>query len=440
MTAVEERVPAELEVDPGADLCRFVDAAPSPFHAVDELARRLRAAGFSSLEEADRWSLSPGDRRYVVRDGSLAAFVVGTDAPADAGYRMVGTHTDSPVLRVRPRPDVSRAGYRLVGVEPYGGGLWHTWLDRDLTLAGRVAVRVASGAIETRLVRLPGAPLRIPSLAPHLGREVLTDGLKLNPQLHLVPIWGIDAGSPDGLREVLAAAVGVPPADALGTDLATADTQPSALVGGDAALVAAPRLDNLSSCHAGASALVAAAASSTASTSVLIANDHEEVGSQSAEGARGSFLADVVSRVGAACGDADPQDGPRAMARSLLVSADAAHAVHPNHVERHEPEHRPILGGGPVLKVNAAQAYATDAASGAWFAARCADAGVPLQHFVSRSDIACGSTIGPLTAMRLGVQTVDIGNPLLGMHASRETGGADDVALLVAALRAHLLA
>ncbi len=439
MTAVEERAPAVVGVGLGVDLCRFVDAAPSPFHAVAELARRLRAAGFSPLEEPDRWSLSPADRRYVVRDGSLAAFVVGTAAPADAGYRVVGAHTDSPVLRVRPRPDVHRAGYRLVGVEPYGGGLWHTWLDRDLTLAGRVAVRVASGSIETRLVQLPGAPLRIPSLAPHLGREVLTEGLKLNPQLHLVPIWGVAAGSAEGLREVLAAAVGVAPADVLGTDLATADTQPSALVGGDAALVAAPRLDNLSSCHAGVSALVSAAGTSTASTSVLVANDHEEVGSQSAEGARGSFLADVLARVGAACGDADPQDGPRALARSLLVSADAAHAVHPNHVERHEPEHRPILGGGPVLKVNAAQAYATDADSGAGFAARCAEAGVPLQHFVSRADIACGSTIGPLTAMRLGVQTVDVGNPLLGMHASRETGAADDVALLVAALQAHLL-
>jgi aspartyl aminopeptidase len=423
----------------GDDLRAFVDASPSPVHAVGEITRRLEAGGFTGLRERDAWVLAPGDRRYVVRDASsVVAFRVGSAPLAEAGARLVGAHTDSPTFKVRPRYDVRRAGYRLVGVEPYGGLLLHTWLDRELTLAGRVAVRADDGRVVSRPVVLPGAPLRLPSLAIHLDRSV-REGLKLDPQQHAVPVWGPDLDGEPGLLEALAAAAGVAPEAVLGHDLVVADTQPAAATGADGRWVAAPRLDNLGSCHAGTAALLAAADEATPHTVVLVANDHEEVGSGSAEGARGPFLADVLARLVAATGDRDPQALPRALAGSRLVSADMAHAVHPNHAERHEPEHRPRLGGGPVLKLNANQAYATDADSGAWFAGRCADAGVPLQHFVTRADLPCGSTIGPLTATRLGIATVDVGAPMLGMHSCRELASADDVPLYVAALQACLV-
>jgi aspartyl aminopeptidase len=422
--------------DPPADLLAFVAASPSPYHAVAELARLLEDAGFTPLDERATWELAPGDRRYVVRDGgSIAAFRVGAHAPSDAGFRIVGAHTDSPAFKVRPLPDLTRAGYRLVGVEPYGGVLGHTWLDRDLTLAGRAAIREGDGRIGLRLVRLPGAPLRIPSLAIHLDRQVNHEGLKLNPQQHLVPLWGpAGKGTAPGLLEVIADHLGLARQALLGHDLVTADTQPPALGGDGAGYLFAPRLDNLASCHAGLTALLAAGGGDA--TQVLVCNDHEEVGSGSAEGARGPFLEQVLSRVAVAVGDDRPPALARAAAGSLLISADMAHAVHPNHAERHDPSHAPLLGGGPVLKVNANQAYATDAGSGAAFTAACADAGVRLQHFVSRADLPCGSTIGPLTATRLGIATVDVGNPLLSMHSIRELVAVADLEPMVAALRA----
>jgi aspartyl aminopeptidase len=413
----------------GDDLRAFVDASPSPSHAVAELARRLRAAGFSELAEADSWAPEPGGQHFVVRHGSLIAFRVGSGAPAETGLRIVGAHTDSPTFKVRPNNDVRQAGYRLVGVEPYGGGLWHTWLDRELTVAGRLALR--GGA--TALVRLPGAPLRLPSLAIHLDRAV-REGLTLDAQQHLVPVWDRDLGSEPGLVEALAAAAGVSAGDVVGHDLVLADTQPAARAGADGTWIAAPRLDNQFSCHSGVLALLAAPAGER--TQVLVCNDHEEVGSGSMSGARGSFLEDVVQRL--AADPADPQAVHRALARSVLVSADMAHAVHPTRAERHEPSHRPQLGGGPVLKVNANQAYATDATTGGWFRERCDEAGVPLQTFVTRADLPCGSTIGPLTATRLGVPTVDVGAPQLAMHSCRELASADDVPLMVGALTACL--
>jgi len=420
----------------GDDLRAFIDASPSPFHAVAELARRLDAAGFTALSEADRWQLAPGDARYVVRDGgSLVAFRVGSAPAADAGLRLIGAHTDSPTFKVRPRHDVRRAGYRLLGVEPYGGLLAHTWLDRELTVAGRLAVRGADGGIDLRRVVLPGTALRLPSLAIHLDRGV-RDGLVLDPQRHLVPLWGPDLESEPGLVEALAAVAGVDAADVLGHDLVLADTQPAGRTGSDGTWVAAPRLDDLGCCHSGLTALLEVEAGLR--TAAFVANDHEEVGSGSAEGARGSFLADVLARLVAATGGTDPQDLPRAIAQSRLVSADMAHAVHPNHADRHEPSHAPALGGGPVLKLNANQSYATDAVSGGWFAARCAEAGVPVQHFVTRADLPCGSTIGPLTATRLGLATVDVGAPMLAMHSCRELASAQDVPLMVAALAACL--
>jgi aspartyl aminopeptidase len=407
---------------PGDDLRAFIDASPSPFHAVAEMARRLGEAGFSELAETDRWALQPGGQHYVVRDGgSIVAFRVGSSPLADAGVVAVGTHTDSPTFKVRPAHDLTRAGYKLVGVEPYGAMLAHTWVDRELTVAGRVTQPDGT----TTLARLVGTTLRIPSLAIHLDRSV-REGLTLDPQRHLVPVAGL-AEEPDLLEQL-----GVP--GALGWDLVLADTQPAAATGSD--WVAAPRLDNLGSCHAATHAIIDA--SPGAHTQVFVANDHEEVGSGSAEGASGSLLEDALRRLTAATGDTDPQAYPRTVARSRLVSADMAHAVHPNYTDRHEPSHTPLLGGGPVLKHNANQRYATDARTEAWFAARAADAGVPVQHFVTRADLPCGSTIGPLTATRIGIATVDVGNPMLAMHSCRELASASDVPLMIRAMTACL--
>jgi aspartyl aminopeptidase len=406
----------------GDDLRSFIDVSPTPFHAVAEMVRRLKEAGFTELDEKERWSLRPGGQHWVVRDGgSLIAFRIGTSALADAGLRMIGTHTDSPTFKVRPLHDVRRAGYRLVGVEPYGGLLAHTWMDRELTVAGRVTT--SDGV--SRLVRLAGATLRLPSLAIHLDRSV-REGLVLDPQRHLVPVLGLES-EPELLEQL-----GTP--DALGFDLVLADTQPAATTGSD--WIAAPRLDNLGSCHSATHALVDAAPQPH--TQLFVANDHEEVGSGSAEGAKGSFLGDVLARLVAATGDPDPQGFHQAMARSMMLSADMAHAIHPNYADRHEPNHTPVLGGGPVLKHNANQSYATDATTESWFLSRTREAGVPVQHFVTRADLPCGSTIGPLTATRLGVATVDVGNPMLAMHSCRELASAEDVPLMIRAMTACL--
>lgn len=422
--------PTAADISAAQDLCDLIDASPSPFHAVAELARRLRTAGFTQLEERDQWSLEAGQAGYVIRDGgSIAAFRMGIKPPSDAGFRLVGAHTDSPTYRVRPKPQTSKAGYGQVAVEVYGGPLHYTWLDRDLTVAGRIVG--IDGQIQ--LVHPPEPLLRIPSLAIHMNRQLNENGLQLNPQHHLVPMFAA-AADEVGLRELVAA--DRRPEEVVGWDLVLADTQPSTLGGFNQQFVFAPRQDNLVSCHAGMQALIDAAP--TDATQVVVCNDHEEVGSRSAEGAAGPFLEDTLRRLVAATGDHDPQAAPRAMAGSVLVSCDSAHAIHPNYADKHDDGHRPRLGGGPVIKTHANQAYATDAKTLAWFARCCADAEVPVQHFTNRADAPSGSTIGPLTATRLGLPTVDIGNSLLSMHSIREQSAAKDLRYLTRALCHHL--
>lgn len=427
-----------------ADLLRFVDAAPTPYHAVRESVQRLAHAGFRELRADEIWSLSPGDARYVVRgDSSLVAFRIGSAPPARAGFRFVGAHTDSPNLRLKPRPDVVAHGYRQLAVEPYGGALLYTWLDRDLSLAGRVTLATPEGP-RTHLLAFGRALLRIPSLAIHLQRELAQEGLKLNPQQHLVPVLGLEDG-PE-LAELVASelrAQGVPGVEKgqlLGFDLMTVDVQPACVIGARGELVSAPRLDNLLSCHAAVSALVASARAGTlaAPTRGIVLYDHEEVGSRSVQGAGGPLLAETMERVVAAVKGGEPQGLARALSVSRLVSADVAHAVHPNYADRHEPGHRPVLGRGPVIKSNAGQSYATDGETAAEFAAVCARRGIVPQHFVTRSDLACGSTIGPISAARVGIRTVDVGSPLLAMHSCRELAGSADVEPMIAALGAFL--
>lgn len=424
--------------DAVADLLCFIDRSPTPYHAVAEAVQRLAAQGFREASERDVWELSPGDRRYVERgEASLVAFEVGSVSPAEGGFRIVGAHTDSPNLRLKPRPDLASHGYRQLGVEPYGGVLLHTWLDRDLSLAGRVTLREGDA---TRSVLLDFARplLRVPNLAVHLNRNVDKEGLKLNPQQHLVPVVGLEEAPPlpdlvvAELRAQSLADVRV--ADLLAFELMAYDVQSAAVVGARGEFVAASRLDNLASCHAGLCALLAAPASPRA-TRALVLYDHEEVGSRSARGAAGPLLAEVLERVVAATKGGAPQGLARALAGSILVSADMAHAVHPNYADKHEPQHQPVLGGGPVLKQNANQAYASDAQTGGFFELLCNRAGVAPQHFVSRSDLVCGSTIGPITAARVGVPTVDVGNPMLSMHSCREMAGTADVEPMIDVLR-----
>jgi aspartyl aminopeptidase len=412
-----------------SDLLAFIAAAPTPYHAVSEVVSRLSRAGFRALSERDSWDLSPSDRAFVVRGGgSIVAFQVGQKPPADAGFVMLGAHTDSPNLRLKPRAELTAHGYEQLSVEVYGGVLLSTWLDRDLGLSGRIVLEDGSA----RLVRLEGVFCRIPNLAIHLNRDVNSAGLTLNAQTHLSPIAALETaeGGLELLERVAAAAGSDVRASAIrGADLCLFDTQAPALGGARGELILSARLDNLSSCHAAVSALLSATPDADA-TRVVVLYDHEEVGSESASGAGSRFLESVLTRLAeSTSGGRDALS--RALAGSLLLSMDMAHAVHPNYPDKHDKAHRPALGQGPVLKVNASQRYATDGPSAARFRAACAHVGVEPQHFVSRNDIACGSTIGPISAAALGLRTVDVGGPMLSMHSCREMAAAADVPTMI---------
>jgi aspartyl aminopeptidase len=429
--------------DPVVDLLSFIDRSPTPYHAVAESVSRLQAADFHAIHEEEVWDLAPGDRRYMVRhEGSLVAFQIGETSPAEGGFRIIGAHTDSPNLRIKPKPDVDASGYRQLGVEPYGGALLHTWLDRDLSLAGRVTLRGES-LPHAVLIDFARPILRIPNLAIHLQRELNKEGLKLNAQRHLAPIIGLEESG--SFRDLLASElraqnqIEVDPNDVLAFDVMTYDVQPSVVSGVRGEFIHAPRLDNLASCHAGLTALIAACSAPLPQhTCVVVLYDHEEVGSRSAQGAASPLLAGALER--SVCGfkGGEPQGLERAISRSTLISTDMAHAVHPNYADRHEPEHLPVIGKGPVIKSNANQAYASDAQTAGFFAGLCDPLGIEPQHFVSRSDLGCGSTIGPITAARIGIRTVDVGNPMLSMHSCREMAGTADVAPMIEVLRSFL--
>ncbi|MBR7831629.1 M18 family aminopeptidase [Actinospica durhamensis] len=418
------------------DLLAFLRAAPTPFHAVAEAAARLERAGFTPLSEAESWTDAVHGARYVIRSGALVAWYLPADAPAERPLRILGSHTDSPNLRVKPAPDVTTEGWRQVAVEVYGGPLFNSWLDRDLGLAGRLVLRDGS----EHLVNIDRPLLRVPQLAVHLDRGVNGDGLKLNPQQHLRPIWGVGESHDGDLIAFVAAEHNLRAEDVLGWDLMTYDVTAPAYLGRDADLVASGRLDNLMSVHASVAALTAAVADGLdpqGPIPVLAAMDHEETGSDSAYGAGGPFLETVLDRLLEARGGR-AEARARAYAGSFVASADMAHAVHPNYPEKHEPGHRPRVNGGPALKMNVNQRYATNGRTQAVWARACAAAGIPTQSFVSRNDLPCGTTIGPITATRLGIETFDVGVPSLSMHSARELCGADDPWRLAAALKAFL--
>ncbi len=411
------------------DLLAFLRESPTPFHAVAAARTRLAAAGFSALEESASWSELAAGRYFVVHEGTaIVAFVVpekrAKGPGAARGFRIVGAHTDSPNLRLKPKPEYTKEGYAQLGVEVYGGALLNSWLDRDLGLAGRVLVRAAGGAVESRLVLVERPICRVPQLAIHLDRDVNEKGLLLNRQEHLAPIFGL-ASEGDDLPTLVAKELGIDRASIAGLDLMLFDVTPPVLGGRSQELVFSARLDNLAMCHAAVSALVTAAPRAADVVPVAALFDHEEVGSQSTAGAGSAFLPRVLERiVRGSGGSAD--DVFRAHAASMCLSADMAHAVHPNYADRHEARHRPVLNGGPVLKVNSQQRYATSAVTGAIFQELCKAVDVPMQHFVTRTDMPCGSTIGPITSTLLGIRTVDVGNPMLSMHSAREMCGAKD--------------
>jgi aspartyl aminopeptidase len=420
-------------------LIDFVSASPTPFHAVANAAVMLDAAGFTAVDDQQPFPTAPG-RYYLARSGALVAWVAPAGMPSTAPFRVVGTHTDSPNLRVKPKPDLVKAGWQMVAVEPYGGLLLNSWLDRDLGLAGRVAVRDASTptGIATRLFHDHAPLLRVAQLAIHIDRGVNERGLILNPQQHLVPLWGVGE-RPVSVAAYLAEQVGVDPGDVLAWDAMLHDTQPPQRIGRERELIAAPRMDNLASSYAALRALVHLTGSGEhpAYRPVVVLFDHEEVGSRSERGAASPLLPSVLERIVLAAGGGR-DDWWRALAGTIVASADMAHATHPNYAELHETSHRVVMNGGPVLKVNTELRYATDAVGAAAIRLAADQAGVPLQVFVTRSDLPCGSTIGPITAGQVGVTTVDLGAPMLSMHSIRELAGVADQAMYAATLAAFL--
>ncbi len=419
------------------DLCAYIAASPTPHHAVATSMQRLTAAGFTTLDERERWPSGAGSF-MVARHGSLVAWRQPAAIDPTAGIRMVGAHTDSPNLRLKPHPDVpatQQSGqWRQAAIEPYGGVLWNSWLDRDLGIAGVLVVRRPDGSTEEILVRVDQPWLRIPQLAIHLDRDVNSAGLRLDPQRHLTPIWG--TGAHTGIVAAVAAAAGVDAGhQVLSSHLMLHDLTAPTTTGHDNEFVASARIDNLLSCWASVSALAASTASPALAMVCLY--DHEEVGSVSATGAGSSLATDVISRMASGNG-LDHEDTARLRASSMAVSADGAHATHPNYPERHDPAHPVTIDGGIVVKHNANQRYATDATGTAWLRTIAHAAGVPLQDFVMRNDMACGSTIGPISAAALGITTVDIGVAQLAMHSAREMCGSLDAERLVTLLSAVL--
>jgi aspartyl aminopeptidase len=450
---VSRKVPVAKGAQSAAlDLLGFIDASPSPWHAVESAVLRLKAAGFSALDESSAWKLTTGGRYLVVRGGSsLIAFIVGHRPMEHTGLRLIGAHTDSPGLRLKPRAafgddsgNASGAGLLRLGVEVYGGPILATFSDRDLGLAGRVMVRSAGNGkkgcgVTARLLRTRTPVARLPNLAIHMNRDVNEGGLKFNKQTELPLLLGslLEQGSAGRqFSDFLARELDVDAADILTWDLAAFDVQPGTLWGANQEFIASRQLDNLASCHAGLVAITSV--NEPPATCVLGLFDHEEVGSTSATGAGGSFLADVLTRLSRSGEGKKTQATDRReqmLARSFFVSADMAHAWHPNFPNAYEPSHRVHVNGGPVVKSNVNQRYSTGADTAARFMQICERAKVPYQQYAHRTDLGCGSTIGPILAAQLGVPSVDVGSPMWAMHSARESAGALDQRYMVSALQ-----
>ncbi|KAI8543940.1 hypothetical protein RHMOL_Rhmol08G0256600 [Rhododendron molle] len=449
-----------------ADLVEFLNASPTAFHAVDEAKKRLRSAGYEQVSEREDWSLEAGKKYFFTRNHStIVAFAIGKKYVAGNGFHIIGAHTDSPCLKLKPVSKVSKGGYLEVGVQTYGGGLWHTWFDRDLTIAGRMIIREgkdSSVSYSHRLVRIGEPIMRVPTLAIHLDRGA--DGFMVNTQSHLLPVLAtskaelnkvvsengpVESGSSvDGqnaneistadnqkhhslLLQLLAAEVGCKPDDICDFELQACDTQPSIIAGAAKEFIFSGRLDNLCMSFCSLQALIDATSSESSledetGVRMVALFDHEEVGSNSAQGAGSPAMLDALSRITSFfCSDVKVLE--KAIQKSFLVSADMAHALHPNYMDKHEDNHRPKLHGGLVIKHNANQRYATNSITSFIFREIAIRHNLPVQDFVIRNDMPCGSTIGPILASGTGIRTVDVGAPQLSMHSIREMCAVDDV-------------
>lgn len=405
-------------------LLTFLHRSPTPFHAASNMTQQLENAGFQSLQESDAWQLTPGGRYYVTRnDSSLIAFIHGRHAIAENGIRMVGAHTDSPCLKVKPNPEMQKNGYFQLGVEVYGGVLLNPWYDRDLSLAGRVTFKNKQNQLQSTLIDFADPIAVIPSLAIHLDRDV-NKNRSINPQRDIPPIlMQVEDNETLDFRQLLLEQLQksqpqIEVESILDYELSFYDTQPPGLVGLRKEFIASARLDNLLSCYIGLQSLLTAGDDHS---SLLICNDHEEVGSASACGAQGPMLKSFLERL-----IPDVETRNRTIDLSMMISADNAHGIHPNYSDRHDGNHGPLLNKGPVIKINANQRYATNSDTSAVYRYLSEQAEVPVQTFVTRTDMGCGSTIGPITATEIGVKTLDIGVPTFAMHSVRELAGVND--------------
>ena len=418
------------------DLLTFIDASPSPWHAVHRIEQRLQAKGYTQLHESQRWKLASGGGYYVVRGGaSIIAFKLGQESLAETGFRMIGAHTDSPGLRLKTHAAHASDGLVRLGVEVYGGPILATFTDRDLSLAGRVNVRTANG-FNTRLLKFDTPLVRLPNLAIHMNREVNEQGLKLNKQTELPLLFGMShekLAPREQFMAHLSQALSVSTSDILNYELNVFDTQQGTFWGAQQEFIANGQLDNLASCHAALTAMLAT--ENPVATLICAFFDHEEVGSESVSGAGGSFAANVIERLSLGL-NLDEEAQHCAAAKSFFISADMAHAYQPNFPSAYEPNHHVAVNAGPVIKTNSNQRYSTSADTAARFMTLCESVGVPFQHYTHRTDLGCGSTIGPIIAARLGVASVDVGSPMWAMHSLRESAGVQDVGYMISAMKA----
>ncbi len=422
------------------DLLTFIDASPSPWHAVAAIETALKAFQFVRLDETNKWSLQPGGRYYVVRDdSSMIFFVLGHKALVESGFKIVGAHTDSPGFRIRPNAaTVNAGGIARLGVEIYGGPILATFTDRDLSLAGRVCYIDEQDNLAHKRVRFDQPLVRLPNLAIHMNRGVNDEGLKLHKQNELPLLFAqlTDEQLPQPyFLALLEQAAGIDAERLLSWDLAVYDTQKGTFWGANDEFYANSQIDNLASCHAGLQALLDdTVLNNTESTLVCAFFDHEEVGSESHVGAAGSFLTDILQRISMAM-SSEREDFARALARSFLISADMAHAYQPNFPSAYDADHKVFVNKGPVIKSNASRRYSSESVSTAQFIRWCEEAGIPYQRYSHRSDLPCGSTIGPIASAKLGIRSVDVGCPMWAMHSIRESAGVQDHAYMIKVLR-----
>ncbi len=423
-------------------LLDFIDASPSPWHVVNTIESLLKPYHFTKLDETAQWRIEPGQRYYVVRDdSSIIVFVAGTKPLLETGFKLVGAHTDSPGLRVKPNPTQGKEGLVRIGVEIYGGPILATFTDRDLSLAGRICYKNSDNKIESSLIRFDTPLLRLPNLAIHMNRTVNEDGLKLHKHNELPLILSTlteQQLAPDYFQDLLQQQSGIDAARILSWDLAVYDTQKGTTWGAQNEFYSDSQIDNLASCHAALRALLDETVLDNENTLVCALFDHEEIGSESNKGADGSFLPTILERIAQSV-QLDQQHLPRILAKSFLISADMAHAYNPNFPSAYDHDHKVLVNQGPVIKVNVNQRYSSESMSSALFSEWCNQANVPYQYYSHRGDLPCGSTIGPIASAKLGIRSVDVGNPMWAMHSIRESAGVLDHGFMVKVLKAFFM-